>query len=171
MKYYICGYSNSRIIISKQLKRIVNNEILFDNKLFTNKIFSDSPFDLSIKLNKDEIIKMYIVYCNNREILYNYLLDAKNKNKKTQVKINILTSFELSYNNLNFSFDINIIYYCLNREYPYKILILRILIEYLPDELIMIILKYLEKEVIVSFKINKSSLENSYYFCLPSILY
>tara|TARA_B100000886_G_C20368138_1_gene468293 strand:- start:475 stop:984 length:510 start_codon:yes stop_codon:yes gene_type:complete len=169
MSYYLCGYSNSRIIISKKLKRVINNEILFDNKVFTNKIFSDSSFDLSIKLDKNEIIKMYIVYCNSKENVYNYLLNIKNK--KPKVKINILKSFKLSFNDLNFSFDFHIIYYCLNREYPYKILIFRILIEYLPAEIIIMILNFLKKEIIVSFKINKARLENSYYFCLPSILY
>ena len=168
MGYYLCGYSNNNFIISKSLlsKKITT---VFGSKIFKKKIFSESPFELSIKLNKDEEIKMFIVYCNSRENVYNYLLNIENKDYEKQNQLNILKTFKISYNNLDYSFDR--IYYCLKRHYPYDILIFRILIEYLPVELINMILKLLKQEIVVSFKINKARFENSYYFCLPSVLY
>jgi len=168
MGYYICGYSKTKFCISKPLTRTMKNIILFDNKVFTNKIFSKSPFDLSICLNENETIKLFIVQCKNQTIINDYLNSLK-ENSNNFFRINILKEFEISYNNLNFNYDR--IYYCLKRDCPYDTIIYRILSYELPDELILIILKYLEKEIIVSFKINKSRRENSYYFCMPSILY
>jgi len=39
MGYYICGYSKTKLCISKPLTRTMKNIILFDNKVFTNKNF------------------------------------------------------------------------------------------------------------------------------------
>jgi hypothetical protein len=166
--YYLCGYSNQNIIISKPLimKKITTN---FDGLLFKNKIFSESPFDLSIKLNENETIELFIVYCINRKNVYNYLLDQKNNKLNKLNKLSVLKTFNISFKTLNFNYDR--IYYSLKRKYPYDILLYRILLIHLPPELILIILKFLEEKIIVSFKIDKSRRENSYYFCLPNILY
>ena len=168
MAYYICGYSKKNIIISKPLvktKTLTN----FDNRIFENKIFSNSQFDLSIKLYKGSPFKIFIAYCIDREILYNYLIELKNKKQDNNPKVNILNSFDLCYKELNFSYDK--IYYSLKREYPYHILIYRCLTEKLPNELVVIILKFLQQEIIVSLKINKSRNKDNYYICLPNILY
>ena len=184
MGYYICGYSDSKIVISKSLTISKCIKIL-DNKIYYNVIFTESVFDLSINIDNKEDYNIFIINSNNINNIYTYLFNLKNnkniKNKNNNNKnnknnkniknknINILTNFLISYNNLNYVNDI--IYFTLLRQYPYNIIVYNILISYLPYEIIRIILKMLDYDIIVSFKIDKGRRKNNYFLCLPNILY
>ena len=63
------------------------------------------------------------------------------------------------------------IYYLKERQYPYKKLLKKYLINYIPLELIYIIIDFLKTDVIISFKIDKARNNNNFYLCLPKILY
>lgn len=180
MGYYICGYSDSKIIISKQLQKIKCKTDL-DNKIYFNKITSKSIFDLSILLNNSEDYNIFIVYSKNSSNIYKYLinlqnnkqqninLDTNKKNKNLDTNINIFTKFILSYNDINYIHEK--FYYKILRKYPYNIIIYNILIQYIPEEIIIIILKILESEIFISFKINKSTREKKYFLWFPYIYY
>lgn len=175
MNYYVCGYSKSNIVISKPLKK--ENEIIkFDNKTYNNKILSESFFDLSIKINS-EIYTIFIVAINNKEKLYNILVNIRNNDNKNitkdnySTKLNVLISFKILPEKLEYMYDR--IYYLKERQYPYKKLLKKYLINHLPLplELIYIIIDFLKIDVIISFKIDKARNNNDFYLCLPKILY
>ena len=128
MNYYVCGYSKNNIVISKPLKR-ENQTIEFDNKLYNNKIFSESFFDLSIKINS-EMYTIFIVAIDNKEELYNILVQKRNndnfnnENKKINkynysTKLNVLISFKILPEKLEYMYDR--IYYLKERQSPIKI--------------------------------------------------
>lgn len=181
MNYYVCGYSKNNIVISKPLKR-ENQTIEFDNKIYNNKIFSESFFDLSIRLNS-EMYTISIVAIDNKKELYNILVNIRNsfyvnnekenKNKKIidkySKKLNALITFNILPEKLEYMYDR--IYYLKGRQYPYKNLLKKYLINHLPLELIYIIIDFLEIDVIISFKIDKGRNNNDFYLCLPKILY
>ena len=83
--------------------------------------------------------------------------------------MNIFITFnlEINFNNI----FLNKIYYDINREYPFKKILFNMLIKFLPTELIFMIYKYLDKDIKVSFIINKSRYSNLYYFNMPKIFY
>lgn len=178
MNYYVCGYSKNNIVISKPLKK--EKEIInFDNKTYNNKIFSESFFDLSIKINS-EMYTIFIVAIDNKEELYNILVQKRNndnfnnENKKINkynysTKLNVLISFKILPEKLEYMYDR--IYYLKERQSPYKNLLKKYLINHLPLELIYIIIDYLKTDVIISFKIDKARNNNDFYLCLPKILY
>lgn len=168
MGYYICGYSDSKIVISKSLTISKCIKIL-DNKIYYNVLFTESVFDLSINIDNEEDYNIFIINSNNINNIYIYLFNLKNNKNIKNKNINILTNFLISYNNLNYVNDI--IYFTLLRQYPYNIIVYNILISYLPDEIIRIILKMLDYDIIVSFKIDKGRSKNNYFLCLPNILY
>jgi hypothetical protein len=184
MNYYICGYSKNNIVISKPLKK-ENKKINFDNIVYNNKIFSKSFFDLSIKI-KSEMYTIFIVAIDNKEKLYNILVDIRNNfyinnqkennNKNNNItnnnyllKLNVLISFKILPEKLEYMYDR--IYYLKERQYPYKKLLKKYLINYIPLELIYIIIDFLKTDVIISFKIDKARNNNNFYLCLPKILY
>lgn len=180
MGYYICGYSDSKIVISKELQKIKCKTTL-DNKNYFNKITSKSVFDLSIILDINEDYNIFIVYSKNSTNIYKYLINLQNnknidldrnyinKNINLDRNINIFSKIILAYNNINYIRER--IYYKIIREYPYNIIIYNILIQYIPDEIIRIILKMLDSEIIISFKIDKSRRNPKYFLWLPNILY
>lgn len=178
MNYYVCGYSKNNIIISKPLKK-VNEIVNFDNKTYNNKIFSESFFDLSVTINS-EMYTIFIVAFDNNEELYNILVKKRNNdnfnnenknitNNNYSTKLNILISFKILPEKLEYMYDR--IYYSKERQYPYKNLLKKYLINHLPLELIYIIIDYLKTDVLISFKIDKERNNNNFYLCLPKILY
>lgn len=163
--YFICGYSSEKFFISNPL---IKDNILtfFDNKVFKNKIFTNNEFDLLIKLDNNDY-NVFIISCKNKKTVYRFL--SNKKNHKGTEDFNILNYFVIrydkSYNNLNK------IYFNLLREYPYKQIILNILINFIPIEIIFIIFEFLVTENIVSFNIKKSINNNCFYFSKPKIYF
>ena len=58
--YFICGYSSEKIFISNPLIKD-NTLTIFDNKIYKNKIFTNNEFDLSIKIDNDYNVLLFLV--------------------------------------------------------------------------------------------------------------
>ena len=164
MNYYICGYNNKKILISKPLKKKNNN---FDNKIYKNIINSNSVFDFSLPIKDKEKFVCFVLCSENYDIVYSFLV--RHRNTKLYNKMNIFITFNLEINCNNIF--LNKIYYDINREYPFKKILFNMLIKFLPTELIFMIYKYLDKDIKVSFIINKDRYSNLYYFNMPKIVY
>ena len=164
--YYICGYSDKKIFISNSLKK-ENRITFFDNLVFNNVLYCNSVFDLSIKLDNKEY-NVFIIYCKNKKIIYNFLLNKKRGENVEYKNLNIFNSFIIKQTFYNMNFKI---YYKILREYPYKKILFNILINILPPEIINIIFNFLKSNNIISFNIDKSKNNNVYYFSMPKILF
>ena len=167
--YYICGYSEDNIFISKSLKK-TNKVSKFDNLIFNNKISSDNVFDLSIKIEYKDY-KVFIIECKkgDKKSIYNFLVNRRNNINSFYKNIFIINSFAINHDRLNFMGDL--IFYTIKREYPYSKFLLKILEQFLPNELIFLIIGFLASTNIVSFKIYKSRHYDIYYLNLPCILF
>ena len=58
--YFICGYSSENFFISNPLIKD-NTLTIFDNKIYKNKIFTNNEFDLSIKIDNDYNVLLFLV--------------------------------------------------------------------------------------------------------------
>lgn len=166
MNYYICGYNHEKIIISKPLKK-EKKIVIFDNKILKNVIESNTVFDFSLSIKNREEFIFFVVCSKDYDKVYNFLV--RHRNTKLFNNMNIFLTFNIEINNNNFY--LNKVYYEINREYPFKKYLYNILINILPPELILMIYKYLDREVVVSFIVNKARYNNNYYLSMPKIFY
>lgn len=166
MNYYICGYNNNKIIISKPLNKR-KKYIIFNDKIYKNIIESNTVFDFSLVVNEKDKFEFFILCCREYDKVYNFLV--RHRNTKLYDKMNIFLNFNLEIKSDNFC--LNKVYYEINKEYPYKKYLYNILIDIIPTELIFIIYKYLDRNVIISFLVNKSRHCVKYYFNMPKIFY
>ena len=132
-----------------------------NNRFSSRMIYSESKDHITIKLNSWKDFTLNVTEYDNiimeifcvKKYTNNYKM-ISNKKIYNKQKIKLVLEFKLNYKLLDSINDFNENYQ-LSLKYPYFNLIFKILEYKLPNELIYIILSYLDETIEYNFKISK----------------
>lgn len=147
----------------------MNYYLYSNNRISSKLLFIDNGDEIILKLNSwkdfsynvtkyDNIV--FDIFCLNKNDNKTKILNNLNKKKNSNIKS--ILKFKLNYNLLQNmkNFNNN---HILNIKYDKVYFIFKILERYLPNELIYIILGYLEEKIEFNFKINElSNISNNF---------